>query len=100
MDYETVIRHIRECSEIAHQLLADLHEDDADNETFTQTGLLDRQEIIDDYLSHNELGAALEHLLYMIHESDMHFDQSRVVELHAIAKQFNINSHYASSNPT
>ena len=92
--HKEVVHEIQECVGIAQNTIQELHHRDPNDETLTQVGLLNGQDIIHDFLSHNELGAALEHLLYMIHESNITFDMNRVVRLHDIAKSYGIRSHY------
>lgn len=98
MDHKEAIHEIRACAAVAHSQIHELHKRDPRNETFTQVGLLDGRDTVNDYLSHNELGIALEHLLYMIHESDITFDMARVAFLHDIAQSFGIRNHYARDN--
>jgi hypothetical protein len=98
MEQGDAIYEIRQCAAMAQRLIRELHERDPENETFSQVGLLDGEETIIDYLSHNEWGIAFEHLLYMIHESDIGFDMGRVERLHRIAEHFRIKNHYTRSN--
>ncbi len=98
MNHKVAIQLIRDSSDCAQQLIDDLHDRDPRNDTFAQVGLLDGLQIISDFLSHNEMGLALEHLLYMIHESDIKFEQERVVRLHSLAAQLNIDNHYTRQN--
>jgi hypothetical protein len=89
---------IVECTSEAQRLINELHERDPKNETFSQVGLLDGADTVAEYLSHNEIAIALEHLLYMIHESDIRFDARSVVSLHSLAERLNIKNHYTASN--
>ena len=98
MNLDQIVRQIQESAETAHRRIHELHQRDPCNNTFTQGGLLDGRETIVDYLSHNEVGIALEHLLYMIHESDITFDLQRVTHLHDIARQLGIQNHYTRDN--
>lgn len=98
MKLDEAVRDMQRCAEIAHRLIHELHQRDPENETFSQVGLLDGRDTVFDYLSHNELNVALEHLLYMIHESDIVFDMHSVTRLHEIAKQFKICNHYTREN--
>lgn len=100
IDHKKVVCAIEQCAEIAHRQIYELHQRDPNNETFMQVGLLDGRDTIVDYLSHNEFGIALEHLLYMIHESDITFDIARVVLLHDIARSLGIRNHYTRDNLT
>lgn len=98
MKHDQAYRDIQHCAELAHRKIHELHQLDPDNETFSQVGLLDGRDTVFDHLSHDELGVALEHLLYMIHESDIPFDMHQVTRLHEIAKQFQIRNHYTRDN--
>lgn len=81
------IAKLLEATDKAQGLINDLHQADPANATFKQTGILDGREIIQDYIEHNEWGVALEHLLYMIHESEITFAADELYELHSIASR-------------
>ena len=85
-------------AKIAQRLILELHASNPQNETFAQFGLLDGEEIVIDYLEHNEWGLALQHLLYMIHESDIQFPREVMLQLHGIAKSYGIENHYSKEN--
>ena len=86
------------CTSEVQSLIRELHERDPNNETFSQVGILNGGETVAEYLIHNEFGVALDHLLYMIHESDIRYDLGRVKELHALAIQLDITNHYTAEN--
>lgn len=98
MNFEKAVSKLRQCAEMTHCLIHELHKTDPDNETFTQVGLLDGRDIVVDYLSQNEIGTALEHLLYMIHESDIAFDADQVTCLHELAAELGVCNHYTRAN--
>ncbi|MCC9601134.1 hypothetical protein LOC67_11310 [Stieleria sp. JC731] len=98
MNVETIRNTIRTSTDEVQALILELHEQDPDNETFSQVGILNGSETVAEYLKHNELGVALDHLLYMIHESDIRYDIERVKQLHALAVQLNIRNHYTAEN--
>jgi hypothetical protein len=58
---------------------------------------LDGREIIRDYVEHNEWGVAFEHLLYMIHESEIDFPDDELRELHSIAKLNGLRNPYCKN---
>jgi len=89
------IEKLLEATDKAQGLINDLHQADPANATFEQTGILDGREIIQDYVEHNEWGVAFEHLLYMIHESEIAFPSEELDELHAIASRNGIENPYA-----
>ncbi len=83
--------------QFAHQLIHELKQRDPDNSTFDQVGLLGGRTIALEYLQYGEVGLALEHLLYMIHEADIGFPRERVVQLHAMAANDKLFvNHYSS----
>lgn len=98
MNTDDMRRLILESASEAQALLHELHALDPDNDTFTQVGLLDGSKTVSGYLDHNEFGVALDHVLYMIHESDIRYDADRVRKLHDLADTLNINNHYTSAN--
>jgi|GEM_PF-2622406 len=49
-----------------------------------QAGLTDGAQIVDDYLDHNELGLAFEHLIYMLVESGIDVTQAQFDEIATI----------------
>ena len=77
---------VRESCDLAQSMIADLRQSDPSNETFGQAGLLNGKDIVSEYLDHGELGCALSHVLYMVHESAISFPKEKAVELHEIAK--------------
>ncbi len=95
---KSVIRTIKESANLAQQLIRELYDKDPRHETFDQAGILTGQETVEDYLSHGEWGLALQHCLYMIHESDIPFPQDQIEKLHLIATTYNIRNHYSQEN--
>ena len=93
-----IIQEIRDAAEIAQRLIAQLYEIDPKNETFEQVGLLDGQKIVADYIDHSEWACALQHLLYMIHQSDIRFPRETMLHLHEIAKSHGLKNHYSKVN--
>ncbi|GAB5515426.1 MAG: hypothetical protein Rhob2KO_31510 [Rhodopirellula baltica] len=98
MSIETIRNLIDTCTSEVQILIRELHGRDPNNETFSQVGILNGSDTVADYLTHNELGVALDHLLYMIHESDIRYDLERVKELHALAIQLKVRNHYTAEN--
>lgn len=83
-------------SEIAQKLINDLHEADPDHSTFDQAGLLNGHEVVSD--PQQDWNYAVEHLLYMIHESDISYPRERMLSLHAYVKEQGIRNHYSLEN--
>ena len=79
---------------IAQSLITDLHNVDPKDETFDQLGILDGHSMITDFLDHNELGLALEHVLYMVHESNIVFPSDKLKALHSLAERLGVHTSY------
>jgi len=73
---------------LAQELIDELYRNNPANETFEQVGILNGKEIVNDFIDHGELGVALDHLLYMIHESDIQFPLEALKELLSIASEY------------
>jgi hypothetical protein len=86
---------ILESAKLARQLIIELYKDDPTHETFEQVGLLDGAEEVRDYLEHNEIGLAVEHLLYMVHEADIQFPRDRMLRLHQLAERMGLENSYS-----
>ncbi|MCA8989372.1 MAG: hypothetical protein KDA78_17110 [Planctomycetaceae bacterium] len=94
MKQREAIREIRHLVEMAHQQIQALYQTSPWNETFFQAGIVDGRDIVIDYLSHNEFGLAVEHLLYMIHESDISLELQLITRLHMIAECYHVSNPY------
>jgi len=88
---------IIELSNTAQALITELHENEPNSETFEQVGIINGAEIINDYISNGELGVALEHLLYMVHESGISFPEEASNKLNLIVKELNIKNSYINN---
>ncbi len=55
-----------------------------------QIGLKDGKEIVLDYLNHREIGLALEHLMYMIKETDLPISAEIAQKLKSTALEMNM----------
>ena len=84
---------------LAQSLINDLYKRDPDNETFEQNGILNGQEIVQDFIDNQEHGIAIEHLLYIVHESDISFPKTELEKLHSLANKCGINSGYVKKMP-
>lgn len=83
---------------IAAALILELHARQPEHPTFDQVGLLDGASIVADFVVHGELGCALHHVLYMIHESAIDFPKERVERLHYLAREVGERNHYSREN--
>lgn len=95
---KTMISKIQKAAEIAQLLITALHESDPGHVTFEQVGLLDGQSIVNEYIYQGEWELAIEHVLYMIHESEIQFPRDLMLELHAIAKTYGVKNYYSKEN--
>ena len=89
---------IIESSEIAQRLISDLFRKDPDNETFEQVGLIDGHETVLNFIKAGEQGCALDHLLYMVHESDIAFPRTIMLQLHVLANNLGLENYYSKEN--
>ena len=92
-DYE---RMITEYCSMAQDLIDERHLNNPCGKIFEQEGLLNGCVIVNDYLAHGEIGIALEHLLYMIHESDILFPLDALKTLHSMAYEAGIKTSYTT----
>ncbi|MCP3926396.1 MAG: hypothetical protein GY714_27860 [Desulfobacterales bacterium] len=95
---KNIEKTILQASEHAHELIHKLHRSDPDNETFEQVGLLAGHKTVVDFIDYGEIGCALHHLLYMIHESDIEFPRKQMLRLHHIAHEIGEKNHYSKEN--
>lgn len=98
MDLKTIDNKLIDATEIAQQFILELHTSDPTNVTFEQVGFHDGQEIVFDFLKHNERGCALHHLLYMIHECDIRYPREIMLEIHVITRSLNEENYYSKEN--
>lgn len=92
MDRE--IGEIRELCSAAQKLINTLYSYDPDNETFEQIGILNGKEIVLDYLEHGEVILALEHIFYMVYESEINYPKNQLDRLNSIAFEFGAKNNY------
>ena len=85
---EARMEFVRSSAELAHELLHELHARDPENVSFSQVGILDGREEVLDLLKYNELGCALDHLLYMVEESEIVFPADRLRALREMESSF------------
>ena len=95
---ETTTTAVLSYAELAHRLIHELHARDPKHATFSQVGLLDGRETVAQYVRCGELGCALHHLLYMVHESAIAFPRPAVVAIHQLAEKLSEPNHYSPDN--
>lgn len=86
---------VRNAVRLAQQLIERLHAVEPGHSTFDQAGLLDGEQVVVGYLAAGEMGCALHHLLYMIHEADIAFPPDVVVALHELAAKVGERNGYS-----
>ncbi len=79
-----------ESCKIVQSLITKLYEKAPDNVTFEQAGMRNGLEVVADYLKHSEVEIALEHLLYMINESDITCPSDVKENLSKITKKYKL----------
>ena len=89
-----VTKQIAELSIEVQNLLNALHAEQPDNETFDQEGMLNGSQFIQEYLDQGEFGVAIEHLLYMIYESDIIYPNELIEEVKEITSKYKIKNPY------
>lgn len=89
-------QQIIELAEIAQELVANLYINEPENETFEQSGIINCLEAIKEFINEDEIGLAIEHLLYLIYESDIFYPESELHKVHALASKYEINNFYAT----
>lgn len=71
-----------------------LHDREPNNITFEQEGILNGSLIVQEYLDEGECGLAVEHLLYMVYESEIFYPNEIIEELTDLANKYEIKSSY------
>ena len=72
----------------------DLHLKEPDNPTFGQEGFINGSNIVKEYIDQGEYGLAVEHLIYMVYESDISYSTEILEELHTLTSKYNIKNPY------
>jgi hypothetical protein len=81
-------------SKLAQSLIEQLYARNPCDETFAQAGITCGQETVEGYIHHDEPILALEHLLYIIYESNICFPTEMLHLLHQIAKEYGVATRY------
>ena len=64
-----------------------------------QAGLKGGKEIVMDYLNHGELGIALEHLIYMVEETDVRVQKETMKKIIKASKELGIETKIDGTQP-
>jgi len=89
-------KKIERFSLIAQSLITEQHSANPNDETFDQVGILDGHLTVSDFLDHNEWGLALEHVLYMVHESNINYPGEELTAFHSLAERLGVRNGYDS----
>ena len=73
-------------------LVDNLHSNEPNNKTFEQLGFIDGSNIVKEYVDEGEYGLAIEHLLYMVYESDISYPDQIVKQLNYLSSKFNVKN--------
>lgn len=85
---------IIDLSRIAQSLIDQLYSQNPNDETFEQSGIACGEETVKGYIYHNEPNVALEHLLYIIYESNISFPTDKLKVLHEIVEEYGVITRY------
>ena len=89
---------VRELARRVQGMIEALHVRAPDDRTFSQLGILDGESTVLDYLQHGELGCAVHHLLYVVHESNIDVPANDVRTLHRIAEAIGEPNYYSEES--
>ena len=64
------------------------------NPTFEQKGFINGSNIVEEYIDQGEYGLSIEHLIYMVYESDICYPTEIIEELHSLTSKYNIKNPY------
>ena len=65
-----------------------LHLKEPNNEIFDQEGILNGYSIVKEYIDEGEYAIAIEHLLYMVYESDISYSTGIIEELNKLVSKY------------
>ncbi len=88
--------YLIELATLAQKIILELHCKEPENDTFEQEGIIDGLSVIKEFVSQNEIGIAIEHLLYMVYESDISYPKEKLAELCLLASKYKTNNCYSS----
>lgn len=85
---------IREIIGKIQSRIDELYSKEPNNKTFQQEGMINGSKIVQSYLHESEFGITIEHLLYMVYESDIVYPNEVIKELNELASEFKIENPY------
>jgi len=89
-----IVESVRLLTLTTQRLLDNLYRRNSSDETFEQNGIINGQDIIEGYLKNNEIGLAVEHLLYMVHESNITLSTTETNTLNDVLLKLGIDNVY------
>lgn len=75
-------------------LINELYSKQPDSETFEQEGILNGYQIIQEYLDEGENSLAIEHLLYMVNESEIEYPNEIIEGINELTSKYKIKNPY------
>lgn len=88
---------VQQIKDLAYEIqdkIDGLYSKQPDNETFEQEGMLNGSQIVQEYLNESELGLAIEHLLYMIYESEIDYSNEIIEKINELTSKYKIKNVY------
>lgn len=89
-----ISKRIAELADKIQKQINELYSNQPDNETFEQEGMLTGFEIVQEYLNEDENGLAVEHLMYMVYESDISYPMEIIEEINYLSSTYKIKNSY------
>lgn len=87
-------KNISELANKIQDLINELFSQAPLNKTFEQEGMLNGSKIVQEYLDEGEYGIAIEHLLYMVYESDVVYPNEVIDQLNKLTLKYKIENPY------
>ncbi len=87
-------KNISELTSQIQNLIEELYSKQPANKTFEQEGFLNGSQIVQEYLDEQEYALAIEHLLYMVHESDVVYPNEVIEKLNELTLKYKIENPY------
>ena len=88
---ECIIQATLEAQSLIDREFAKWEHGPPEDSGFEQEGLLNGKEIVEEYLAHSEPGLALEHLIYMVAETDIALSETARNKIGFAASKMNLD---------
>ncbi|MEM8525821.1 MAG: hypothetical protein AAGG68_14365 [Bacteroidota bacterium] len=80
----------KKIEDLTNDIIDDLWQDNISKIKIESQGIIDGKQVIFEFLNHNEIGCAYEHLDYMIHEIGIQLSATQISQMNEIGKELNI----------